>query len=218
MVVERRREGLRRVYIPPSFRVDDVAVLYEFVEEYSFAALVSVRGGVPFATHLPMLLDREHGVILGHLARANPHWEAFGGGAESAAIFHGPHAYISPAWYAAAPAVPTWNYAAVHVYGTPRLLTEDRTWEVVDQTVKKFETTRAAPWQNELPEDFRKKMLRGIVAFEMPIARIEGKFKLGQNRSEADQAGMLAHLRAGDSAAQILAEFIMRHHGSSGGA
>jgi transcriptional regulator len=89
---------------------------------------------------------------------------------------------------------------------------------VVDQTVKKFETTRVVPWQNELPEDFRKKMQRGIVAFEMPIARIEGKFKLGQNRSEADQAGMLAHLRAGDSAAQILAEFIMRHHGSSGGA
>jgi transcriptional regulator len=217
MVVEWRREGLRRVYIPPSFRVDDVAVLYEFVEEYSFATLVTVCGGVPFATHLPMLLDREHGVILGHLARANPHWEAFGGGAESAAIFHGPHAYISPAWYAAAPAVPTWNYAAVHVYGIPRLLTEDRTWEVVDQTVKKFETTRAAPWQNELPEDFRQKMLRGIVAFEMPIARIEGKFKLGQNRSEADQAGMVAHLRAGDSEAQILAEFIMRHHGSSGG-
>jgi transcriptional regulator len=218
MVVERRREGLRRVYIPPSFRVDDVAVLHEFVEEYSFAMLVSVRGGVPFVTHLPLLLDREHGVILGHLARANLHWEAFGGGAESAAIFRGPHAYISPAWYTAAPAVPTWNYAAVHVYGIPRLLTEDRTWEVVDQTVKKFETTRAAPWQHELPEDFRQKMLRGIVAFEMPIARIEGKFKLGQNRSEADQAGMLAHLREGDSAAQILAEFIMRHHGSIGGA
>jgi transcriptional regulator len=206
------------VYIPPAFRVDDVAVLYAFVEEYSFATLVSVRDGVPCATHLPLLLDREHGVILGHLARANQHWEAFGGGTESVAIFHGPHAYISPAWYVTAPAVPTWNYAAVHVYGIPRLLTEDRTWEVVDQTVKRFESKHAAPWPNELPEGFRQKMLRGIVAFEIPIARIEGKFKLGQNRSAVDQAGMLAHLRAGNSAAQVLAEFIMRRYGSSGGA
>ena len=208
------REGFHRMYIPPSFRVDDVAVLYEFLDEYSFATLVSVRGGVPFATHLPLLLDRESGVILGHLARANPHWEAFGSGAESLAIFHGPHAYISPAWYAAAPAVPTWNYAVVHVYGMPRLLAEDRTREVVDQTVKKFESKHAAPWPNELPEDFRQKLLRGIVGFEMPIARIEGKFKLGQNRSEADQAGMLTHLRAGSSEAQLLAEFIMRHEGT----
>jgi transcriptional regulator len=202
------------VYIPPSFWVDDVAVLYEFVDEYSFATLVTVSGGVPFATHLPLLLDRESGVILGHLAKANPHWEAFGAGAEALAIFHGPHAYISPTSYAAAPAVPTWNYAAVHVYGTPRLLADDRTWDVADRTVKKFESKQAVPWRNELPEDFREKLLRGIVGFEMPIARIEGKFKLGQNRSEADQAGMLAHLQAGDSEAQILAEFIVRHGGS----
>ena len=84
--------------------------------------------------------------------------------------------------------------------------------------MKKFESRHAVPWPNELPEDFRQKLLRGIVGFEMPIARIEGKFKLGQNRSEADQAGMLTHLRAGSSDAQLLAEFIMRHHGSSSGA
>jgi transcriptional regulator len=202
------------MYTPASFRVDDPDVLDRFIDEYSFATLISVRGGVPFATHLPLLLDRGRRVLLGHFARANPQAEVVGDRGESLAVFQGPHAYISPAWYATAPAVPTWNYAAVHVYGPLEPLSADRTRELVDLTVDKYESTRPVPWPNDLPEDFRDKMLKGIVGFEMPIGRIEGKFKLGQNRSEADQLGMLSQLQSGGPDARSLAEFIGRHRES----
>jgi transcriptional regulator len=208
----------RAMYIPASFRVDDPDVLDRFIDLYSFATLISVRGGVPFATHLPLLLDRERRVLLGHVARANPQAELVGDRAgdsgESLAIFQGPHAYISPAWYATAPAVPTWNYAAVHVYGPLEPLSAERTRELVDLTVDKYESTRPNPWPNDLPEDFRDKMLKGIVGFEMPIRRIEGKFKLGQNRSEADQHGMLSQLQSAGPGPRSLAEFIVRHRES----
>jgi transcriptional regulator len=199
------------MYIPASFRIDDLDVLYGFIEEYSFAALISVRGEVPFATHLPLLIDRERRVLLGHMARANPHSEAVGSTSESLAIFSGPHAYISPSWYATAPAVPTWNYAAVHVSGPLQPLSENRTRELVDLTVDKYESTRPIPWPNDLPPEFRDKMLAGIIGFEMPMGRIEGKFKLGQNRCEADQAEMLSQLKSAGPDARSLAEFIVRH-------
>jgi transcriptional regulator len=204
------------MYIPASFRIDDQDVLYNFMEEYSFAALVSVCDDIPFATHLPLLLDRERSVLLGHVARANPHADVFGTAPESMAIFSGPHAYVSPSWYASAPAVPTWNYAAVHVYGPLRHLSDERTRELVDLTVEKYESTRSIPWPNELPQDFREKMLKGIVGFDMPIGRIEGKFKLGQNRSEPDQVGMISHLKSAGSDGKLLAEFIARHRTSDG--
>jgi transcriptional regulator len=199
------------VFIPPPFRVEDRETLYAFMERYGFATLVSDCGGVPFASHVPLLLDRDGGVLLGHLARGNPQWEAFGG-AEALAVFSGPHAYVSPSWYAAAPAVPTWNYAAVHAYGTPRLLPPDRTREVVDRTVRKYEAGRPEPWPNDLPEEYRRGLLAGVVGFEVPITRVEGKFKLGQNRLPADQAGMLAGLRGDGVEAELLAAFIVRHH------
>ena len=198
------------MFIPSSFRVDDRETLLAFMERYGFATLVTNHGGSPFATHLPLLVDRENNVLLGHLARANPQWEALGE-TEAFAIFSGPHAYISPSWYIAAPAVPTWNYAVVHVYGTPRLLSPERTREIVDQTVRKYESGRPAPWPNDLPEEYRRRMLAGIVGLEMPITRIEGKFKLGQNRSAADQAGVLEGLQKDGVEAELLAEFITQH-------
>ena len=179
------------MYIPSAFRVDDHATLLDFIEQFGFATLVTVREGVPFATHVPLLLDRAAGVLAGHLAHANPQWQDFASGNETLAIFSGPHAYVSPSWYASTPAVPTWNYAAVHVYGVPRLLTAERTRDVIDRTVEKYESGRAAPWPNDLPADFRARMLAAVVGFELPLTRLEGKFKLGQNRSAADRAGML---------------------------
>jgi len=196
------------LFIPSSFRIDDRDTLFAFIGRYGFATLVTPLDGSPFASHLPLLLDRETDLLLGHVSRANPHWAAFAAGAESLAVFAGPHAYVSPTWYATAPAVPTWNYAAVHVYGVPRLLSPERTREVVDLTVQKYEGSRPAPWADEMPEDLRGKLLAGIVGFELPISRIEGKFKLGQNRSAADQAGMLAGLRGDGAEANLLAEFI----------
>jgi transcriptional regulator len=204
------------MYIPSSFRIDAPDVIYDFIDDYSFATLVSVCGGIPFATHLPLLLDRERRALLGHVARANPHADVFGAGSESLAIFNGPHAYISPSWYATAPAVPTWNYAAVHVYGPLEPLSEIRTRELVDLTVDKYESKRPIPWPNDLPQDFREKMLAAIVGFEMPIGRVEGKFKLGQNRSEADQARMYSQLKSAGADARSLAEFIARQRKSDG--
>lgn len=195
------------MFIPGSFRIDDRDTLLAFIKRYGFATLVSTdAAGVPTATHVPLLLDREAGVLLGHIARANPHWELFGD-RESLAVFHGPHAYISPSWYTVGPAVPTWNYAAVHVYGVPTVIDADRTADVVDRLVTKYEKPRQNPWTGELPEDYRRRLLAGIVGFELPLTRIEGKFKLGQNRSADDRAGTVAGLRADGGEGELLAEF-----------
>jgi transcriptional regulator len=195
------------VFIPSSFRIDDRNTLLAFIERYGFATLISTDpNGVPFATHVPLLLDRSSETLLGHIARANPQWEMFGD-RESLAIFHGPHAYVSPSWYTVAPAVPTWNYATVHVYGTLRVLDSDRTADVVERLVSKYEMHRPTPWPGDMPDDYRRRMLAGIVGFEMPLTRIEGKFKLGQNRSAEDRAGTIAGLRADGGEATEFAAF-----------
>ncbi len=194
------------MFIPASFRIDDRDTLFAFIERYGFATLVSTDpNGVPFATHVPLLLDRSSDLLLGHIARANPQWEMFAD-RESLAVFHGPHAYVSPTWYAVAPAVPTWNYAAVHVYGTPRVIDTERTADVVDQLVSKYESHRPNPWTGDIPADYRRRLLAGVVGFEMPLTRIEGNFKLGQNRSAGDRAGTIAGLReAGGEGADLAA-------------
>jgi transcriptional regulator len=196
------------MYVPAAFKVDDRSVLYDFIERYSFATLITTAEGIPFASHMPLLLDREREVLLGHLARANPHWQSFDGTQEELAIFSGPHAYVSPSWYVERPAVPTWNYAAVHVYGAPRLLDADRLRGLLARLVRYYESGSEQPWQYDLPEDYRQRMERAVVGFEMPIARIEGKFKLGQNRSAEDRHSMLARLKAGNADARTLASFI----------
>jgi len=199
------------MYVPASFRIDDREVLLDFVERYAFATVVSVADGVPFASHIPLVLDRSANVLLGHIAKANPQWNHFETGVDILTIFTGPHAYVSPAWYQEGPAVPTWNYAAVHVYGMPRLIAPERTAEALDRLVSKYENHRETPWPNVLPDEFRRRMHLAIVGFEIPIDRIEGKFKLGQNRSEDDQAGMLRGLRQDGPDAVALADFIDRN-------
>src|SRR5581483_10156386 len=196
------------MYIPAAFKVEDRSLLYEFIERYSFATLITTAEGIPFASHLPLLLDREREVLLGHLARANPHWQSFDGMHEGLIIFSGPHAYISPSWYATSPAVPTWNYAAVHVYGTPRLLEADQLSGLLARLVSHYEAGNERPWQYDLPEDYRQRMERAVVGVEVPITRIEGKFKLGQNRTVEDRRGMLTRLKVGHADGQALAAFM----------
>ena len=145
------------MYIPKSFQVTDPEVLAAFIRAHSFATLVSAVDGTPFATHLPLLLDQ--GTLLGHVARANPHWQAFDGQREALAIFHGPHAYISPTWYATGPAVPTWNYAAVHVYGAPRLIEGEALAALVDRLPKK----ELASYLNLSPETLSRLKARGKI-------------------------------------------------------
>lgn len=186
------------MYLPKSFEVTDPDKLGEIIRRFSFATLITTAEGVPFATHLPILHRVQPGAagtLVGHVARANPQWQHFVNQTESLAIFSGPHAYISPAWYATELAVPTWNYIAVHAYGVPRVI-EDEVWleSLLDEMVQRYESNRPQPWPNQLPEDFRRNLLKSIVGFEMPISRIEGKFKLSQNRPEQDRANVVREL------------------------
>jgi transcriptional regulator len=197
------------MYIPTAFRADDRAALYDLIERHGFGTLVTVVDGSPFATHLPFVLDRDRAVLLGHVARANPHARALAG-AEALVIFQGPHAYVSPSWYATAPAVPTWNYAAVHVYGTAGLLDEPRLLDLLERLVRQYESVRERPWTMDLPADYRQKMVRAVVGFEVPLARVEGKFKLSQNRPAEDRAGVIRALAAGGADERALAEFMAR--------
>ena len=197
------------MYVPKAFREDDLGRLHGFLRAWSFALLVTDVDGVPGATHLPLVLDAGSGTqgrLIGHVARANPQWRTFDGTREALAVFSGPHAYVSPTWYATAPAVPTWNYGAVHVYGRPRVLEgADATRDAVARLV----TEHDPGWPlGDQPEEFIAGMLRGIVAFEMPIERLEGKLKLSQNRPAADRPGIVAALRGGGEVERAVADLM----------
>ena len=179
------------MYLPKSFQIEDIAELHAFMRAYSFATLVTQHEGVPFASHLPFLLDAARapqGTLLAHMARANPQWRDFAAGGEALVIFQGPHAYISPSWYETHPSVPTWNYAVVHVYGIPRIVEDHATLHhMLETLVDTHEAAFAQPWRMDLPHDYLDKMMRAVVGFEINITRLEGKLKLSQNRSEHDQ-------------------------------
>jgi len=172
------------MYVPAAFAETDQAKLHDFMEAYSFGLLVSTHGGEPFATHLPFLLDRDagsHGTLVGHMARANPHWHDLEG-QTVLAVFSGPHAYISPTWYESANVVPTWNYVAVHAYGTCRLVDEPQDLEgILAATVATYERSMPSPWSLDAGSDFFQKMVRAVVGFRVEITRLEGKWKLNQN-------------------------------------
>ena len=182
------------MYIPPSFRIDDASKLSAFMDSHSFATLVTSDDGVPFATHLPVRHycgDDGCTTLVSHMARANPQWKHFSAASEILTIFSGPHAYVSPTWYATDHAVPTRNYAAAHVYGAPTVLDDhDRIVAVLADTTHFYERSFSRPWPGILPDEFRDKLIDAIVAFEIRVTRIEGKFKLSQNRSSDDVAGV----------------------------
>lgn len=186
------------MYIPPSFAEPDLGVLHDFIEQHSFAVMASQVDGLPFATHLPFLLEREagaKGTLIGHLARANPHWKCL----ESQpvlVVFSGPHAYISPTWYEAENVVPTWNYAAVHVVGRIRLVDDlaDLT-DIVQRMVQWYEQPLPNPWTFE-DSPFSQKLLPQIVGLRLEIESIEGKWKLNQNHPVERRKKVIAALRA----------------------
>jgi transcriptional regulator len=182
------------MYIPKSFAETDTTILYQFMLDHNFAIFVTQGGGQMVATHLPFMLDAERGVLKAHLARANPQWKAFDG-SEALVIFQGAHAYVSPTWYETHPSVPTWNYATVHVYGVPQIVDDPAAVHAtLSELVENHEHGRDPEWEMHLPDDYYAKMVQSIVVFEVPISRVEGKFKLSQNRSEADQTSVIAHL------------------------
>ena len=196
------------MYVPASFRVTDRGELLDFMETYSFATLLS--GALPAAsvTHLPLLLDRSTPggeTLLGHMARANPHTHALQAGTASLAIFHGPHAYVSPAWYVHGPPIPTWNYAVVHVRGTIAI-THDS--EGKEQVLKALIDAHDPPYHeqwNQMDLAYREGMKEGIVAFTLTVDRVEAKFKLSQNRPPDDRERVRSAMLAGGDKGRELA-------------
>ncbi|WLD57688.1 FMN-binding negative transcriptional regulator [Salinispirillum sp. LH 10-3-1] len=180
------------MYIPKAMKMVDLAAQHDFIDAHGFAAVVSADLQ---ATHQPLVLHREEGklgTLYGHFARGNPHWENLDG-QDALVIFSGPHAYISPTWYAAKPNVPTWNYAAVHVTGRVSLLNAEQTLAVVEDTVRQYEPDLLAE-RTVITDAYRDKLLPAIVGFRLEITQLEGKQKLGQQRSTADQRGVFAAL------------------------
>jgi transcriptional regulator len=199
------------MYIPKSHAESDVAVLYQFMQQHNFAILVSQQEGQLSATHLPFLLDTPRGVLIAHMARANPQWKSFESGQEVMVIFQGPHAYVSPSWYETHPSVPTWNYAIVHAYGVPRLMDNtEQLQRVLGRLVHQHEDPRVSPWEMNLPDDYRAKMMAAIVGFEIEITRLEGKYKLSQNRSDIDQENVIENLSHSEYALDIQTAELMR--------
>jgi len=210
--------GETPMYIPKTFEVTDSSTLHEFIETYSFGTLVTVAGEQPIATRLPLILDRargKQGTLLGHVARANPQWRSFDADRQCLVMFDGPHAYVSPSWYATSPAVPTWNYATVHVYGSARAIHDaEQLSALVDRLVAIYEAGMPQPWPGTMPAEFRASMLKAIVGFAIEIDRTEGKFKMGQNRPVEDRIGTVAQLEnSSDPAARALAELTRKHLG-----
>lgn len=187
------------MYVPASFRIADAGTLRAFMKAHAFATLVTMVDGAPFATHLPILVDGEGDevVLRGHVARANPQWRTLEE-QDAMVIFTGPHGYVSPAWYATVPSVPTWNYTAVHAYGRARILTErDDVWDTLRRLTDAEEARFAQPWSiDRLSEEYVDGMRAAIVAFAIPVARLDGAYKMSQNRTAADRGGVAAALAA----------------------
>ncbi|MFN0042566.1 MAG: FMN-binding negative transcriptional regulator [Alphaproteobacteria bacterium] len=208
------------MYLPPHFTEADIAAMHALMRAHDFALIIAARNGVPEAAHLPVLLDSERGVqgtLVAHMARANTLWRAFDGTAETLVVFQGPHAYVSPRWYedGGVGAVPTWNYAAVHAYGTPRLIEDEtRVRQILARLAAKYESGSPSPWTIESAPRVVEKLLPGIVTFEIPIARIAGKWKLSQNRSAGDRAGVASALSASaDAGARGVAALMAAREG-----
>ena len=192
------------MYCPTAFRQNDRTELHALIQSFPFALLASAGAEGVQASHLPLLLEPdegEFGTLYGHFARANPHWHELQGG-EALAVFSGPDAYISPGWYPSkaehGKAVPTWNYIAVHARGPVVLIEEpERLLQIVSRLSDQHEARQPRPWSvDDAPREYLDSMLRAIVGFAMPIRRLDGKWKLGQNRPAADQAGVRAALSA----------------------
>jgi transcriptional regulator len=197
------------MYIPAAFAEPDLTKLHDFIEQHSFGLLVSQVNGLPFASHLPLLLDRTagpHGTLVGHMARANPQWRE-AGGQTALAIFSGPHAYISPTWYEAEQVVPTWNYTAVHASGRVEVIEDGgAVLDIVRETVRVYEQGMPRPWTFDSSGTFAGRMLAQIVGFRIEVERIEGKWKLNQNHpAERRKKVVRALQERGDENAQAVA-------------
>jgi transcriptional regulator len=206
------------MYNPPHFREDRQEILHDLIRRHSLATLVTLTAEGLNANHLPMILDPEPvpwGTLRGHVARTNPLWRDFRPEVDALAIFQGPSTYITPSWYPSkqetGKVVPTYNYAVVHAHGPLKVVEDPNLLEKhVRALTLQHEASFAEPWNvNDAPPDFIRAMLNGIVGIEMPIGRLEGKWKMSQNRAPADRKGVIEALRQrGDKGSGVIAEEI----------
>jgi transcriptional regulator len=185
------------MYIPKQFKIEDWAEIEAFIRQNSFGLLVSTEGKKPIATHIPIELEKNQAgemVLRGHIARANPQWETFENNEEVLVIFQGNHAYISSSWYEKEN-VPTWNYTAVHIYGSVRILSEDELKTSLKNLVDKYEVNSVNPVRvEELSAKNFDNQLRAIIGFEVVIGTVEAKYKLSQNRNDKDYKNIIQEL------------------------
>ena len=185
------------MYIPEHFKETNPERISALIEGHPFGMLITAPEGVPFVSHLPFVFARPAGSqskLLGHMARANPQWQHFATGSEVLAVFQGPHAYVSPSWYASA-GVPTWNYAVIHLHGTARLIEDETELEaLLEQLTRVHESPMPSPWAHKATGERRAKLLNMIVGFEIEVTSIRGKFKLSQNRPLEDQRNVAREL------------------------
>lgn len=186
------------MYIPSSFRVSDLAELHQHIRRYSFATLVTQGEAGLSATHLPLLLDSDsgrYGRLLGHVARANPQWRDVR--EEALVIFPGPHAYISASWYETSGTVPTWNYTTVHAYGAIEIIEDGAAvHDILKRLAAAYEAAKQEPWSYDDTDLTFDKMRHEIVAFQIEISRLEGKYKLNQNHPPERRLKVIEALQA----------------------
>ncbi len=206
------------MYQPAAFREERTGVMHALIREYPLATLVTQAVGTLEANHLPLLIDAEpapNGTLRGHVARANPLWRQLHEGNEALAVFQGPQAYVTPSWYPTkretGKVVPTWNYAVVHARGS-LVVHDDRAWlrDLVSRLTDQQEAPLARPWGiADAPADYIEQMLGAIVGIEIRITRLEGKWKISQNRGAADREGVAAGFaEGGDAAAQAMSALV----------
>jgi transcriptional regulator len=213
------------MYQTPHFREDRIDVQHELIRTHSLGLLITAGPSGLIANPVPFLVDAaspERGTLRAHLARANPQWRELAAVDECLVVFQGAQEYITPSWYPTKhqtqKAVPTWNYVTVHAWGRPRVV-EDPAWlrrQLEDLTLLK-EGGRPEPWKvDDAPAPYVAAQIKGIVGVEIPIDRIEGKWKVSQNRSEADRAGVVAGLRGEGASAGAIAELVAERGGLAG--
>ncbi|CAM3813911.1 FMN-binding negative transcriptional regulator [Mesobacillus thioparans] len=182
------------MYIPIHFKIEDEEKIFEFIEKYSFATVYSTHKGEPYATHLPLVLNKDENVLYGHFARANGQWKDIEN-QSVLAVFQGPHCYISPSWYEITDAVPTWNYVSIHIYGMINIIEDEKViFDSLDEMVNKYEKPDSPYDLKKVDSKYNEGLSKGIVAFKMAITKMEAKAKLSQNHPVERQELIIENL------------------------
>ncbi|RZL17330.1 MAG: FMN-binding negative transcriptional regulator [Pedobacter sp.] len=200
------------MYIPNINRTEDKEEILEFIQRFSFGLIITANNNEPVGTHLPFLASERDGKIIlkSHFAKANKHWEQIADN-KVLVIFTEPHAYVSPANYDSEINVPTWNYISVHTYGKGKILAGQKAvFDVLEETIQNYESGYKQQWDH-LPNDYKLKLSKGIIAFEIEVSEIQAKKKLSQNKTTIEQKNIIETLSKGDSNEQHIAEYMIKN-------